>query len=177
MDERSDRDLVEAAASGDAAAFEALYDRYRGWVLALARRHVGDDALAHDVLQETFAYLLRAFPGARLTARMKTWLYPVVTRSARDLRAKRARRAATALPDDLPARAAEATSSRADLARVLGDLAPEARDALLLRYVDDLTLAEIAEAMHVPLGTVKSRIHLALRALREDPEVKKFFIE
>ena len=53
---------------------------------------------------------------------------------------------------------------------------PEAqREVLLMRFVDGLTLAEIAEALAIPLGTVKSRLHNALRALRDDPRVREYF--
>ena len=63
---------------GDASAFEALYLRYRDWVVRLALRFTADREEALDVMQDTFAYLLKKFPGFRLTARMTTFLYPVV---------------------------------------------------------------------------------------------------
>jgi len=76
MDPRNDQALVAAANRGEAAAFEALYHRYRDWVHRLAWRFTRDEELALDVLQETFAYLLGKFPGFRLRARMTTFLYP-----------------------------------------------------------------------------------------------------
>src|SRR5437867_1607111 len=77
-DARSDLELIAAINSGDAAAFEALYFRYRDWVAALAYRFTGDSDAALDVLQETFLYFLRKFPGFRLTANLKTFLYPAI---------------------------------------------------------------------------------------------------
>ena len=88
-DPRDDAGLVEAINRGDATAFEALYYRYRDWVVRLARRITGNDADALDVLQETFAYLLGKFPGLRLTARMTTFLYPAVKHLSLVARSKR----------------------------------------------------------------------------------------
>ncbi len=75
-DNRTDEQLIEAINGGDAGAFEVLYFRHRDWVMRLAMRFTGhhDDAL--DVLQETFSYLVRKFPGFRLTASITTFLYP-----------------------------------------------------------------------------------------------------
>src|SRR5262249_56975721 len=77
-DALSDGELIAAINGGDAAAFEVLYFRYRDWVVALAFRFTGDSDAALDVLQETFLYVLRKFPGFRLTAHFKTFLYPAV---------------------------------------------------------------------------------------------------
>src|SRR5258705_1080821 len=77
-DPRSDQQLVAALNGGDASAFDAIYFRYREWVARLAQRFVGNDNDALDVLQETFLYLHRKFPGSVLSARLTTFLYPVV---------------------------------------------------------------------------------------------------
>ena len=77
-DLRNDTELIAAVNAGDADAFEALYWRYRDWIASLAWRFTGDPDLALDVMQETFLYLLRKFPGFRLTAQLKTFLYPAV---------------------------------------------------------------------------------------------------
>src|SRR5580765_7751712 len=77
-DPRTDQQLIAAINDGDAAAFEILYYRYRDWVVNLAYRFTGSEDLALDVMQETFLYLLRKFPGFRLTANLKTFLYPAI---------------------------------------------------------------------------------------------------
>jgi len=175
-DERSDLELVDAANRGDAGAFEALYRRYRDWVVALAFRFCGhrDDAL--DVLQETFTYLLRKFPGFRLTAAMKTFLYPAVKNLSIAAARKRRR---TILDDqilnDLPAAARPEEASRAELDHVFRSLSVEHREVVLMRFVDDMSLDAIAAALDVPLGTVKSRLHNALARLREDPRTREYF--
>jgi RNA polymerase sigma-70 factor, ECF subfamily len=175
---RSDVDLVAAINRGDAAAFEVLYLRYRDWVVGLAYRFTGDSDAALDVLQETFLYLLRKFPGFRLTANLKTFLYPAVRNLSIAARRKAARYQATATEletlEHAPAPAA-AGPEAGDLQTLLAALPEEQREVLLLRFVDGLSLAEIAEAMDIPLGTVKSRLHNALQTLRQDERTKAFF--
>src|SRR3989304_755051 len=77
-DSTSDQQLIAAINAGDAAAFETLYLRHRDWVVNLAHRFTDSEDLALDVMQETFLYFLKKFPGFRLTANLKTFLYPAV---------------------------------------------------------------------------------------------------
>jgi RNA polymerase sigma-70 factor (ECF subfamily) len=182
VDRRSDEDLVAICNNGDAhdsaRAFEALYRRHRDFVLRVARRFTRDRELALDALQETFAYLLGKFPpsgeGLVLTARLQTLLYPAA-KNAAITAVRKARRYAgrgDAELDELPAEP-PATAEPIDAA--LAALSLEKREVLTLRFVDDLSLAEIAAALDVPLGTVKSRLHLALKELREDSRIKDLF--
>src|SRR5205807_2014660 len=90
-DARPDDALVAAANHGDERAFVSLYHRYRDWALRLARRFTGNDDDALDVLQETFTYFFRKFPGFHLTAAMTTFLYPVVRNLSLAARRKRGR--------------------------------------------------------------------------------------
>ena len=174
QDRLSDQQLIAAANAGSDRAFETLYRRYRDWVVALAYRvtHNRDDAL--DVLQDTFTYLLGKFPGFVLTCRMKTFLYPVV-RNLAIRRREKAQRAgqSQSSPEDLPA--PDAQQSDDDLVRLLAVLPAGQRQVLVMRFVDGLPLADIALALDIPLGTVKSRLHHALAALRNDERVGRFF--
>jgi RNA polymerase sigma-70 factor (ECF subfamily) len=176
-DPRSDGELIDALNGGDVAAFDALYYRYRDRVARLALRFTGNDADAMDVVQETFAYFYRKFPGFRLTSSVTTFLYPAIRNLSLDLRRKRRRLASTeeALID-LPAPAAGATHERAELATVIASLPPQQREVVLLRFVDDLTIDEIAAALDVPAGTIKSRLHHAIRALQQDSRVRRHFL-
>src|SRR5215213_10383682 len=103
----SDQQLVDAINGGQAQAFDALYYRYRDWVVRLASRFTGNDDDALDVLQETFAYVFRKFPGFRLTASMTTFLYPVVKNLSIAARRKRTRMISSNA-SDLPEPAAPA---------------------------------------------------------------------
>jgi len=177
-DPRTDQDLVRALNAGDASAFDGLYFRYRDWVVRLAHRFTGHDDDALDVLQDTFAYVFRKFPGFRLTASMTTFLYPVVKNLSIAARRKRQRMAGAdeTVLQNLPQRpTAGARDARPELAHVLSDLPEAQREVLLMRFVDDMTLAEIAAALNIPEGTVKSRLHNALAALRHDERVKQYF--
>lgn len=172
--EPSDLDLVRAINAGDARAFETLYYRYRDWVVRLARRSTGDDADALDVMQETFTYLYRKFPGFVLTARVTTFLWPVVRNLS--LQARRKRAMSLAIDDaalDLPAKAP--ATGPDDLMDVLSSLSHEHRQVVLMRFVDDLSMEEIAQLLSVPVGTVKSRLHHAIGQLRENPRVRRYF--
>lgn len=184
-DHRTDEQLVESANAGGAAgadAFAALYRRHRDYVLRVARRFAGDDDLALDATQETFIYLLSKFPPPRhrrltLTARLTTLLYPAAKHNALAARAKKTRlrlqpQETTPEPaaDDGPAFADEH-----DLGAVLGRLSGDHREAVLLRFVDGLTVPEVAERLGVPVGTAKSRLHHAVAQLRDDPATKKYF--
>jgi RNA polymerase sigma-70 factor, ECF subfamily len=174
----SDVALVAAINRGDAAAFEVLYFRHRDWVAGLAYRFTGDSDAALDVMQETFLYLLRKFPGFRLTANLKTFLYPAVRNLSIAARRKTARYQAT--PAELEqlehAPAPPAAGPEADDLQVVLAALPDAqREVLLLRFMDGLSLAEIAEAMDLPLGTAKSRLHNALQTLRQDERTRSFF--
>jgi len=166
--DREDSRLVGAANRGDRAALETLYERHRDWVGRLALRLSGhhDDAL--DVLQETFLYFFRKFPGFEKRARLRTFFYPVVRNLAIDA-GRRRRRHAT--PDATPERVAPVERlperRRDELAARLVSLSGEHREVVLLRFADDFDLAEIAAALEIPLGTVKSRLHHALKKLRE----------
>lgn len=181
-DPRSDEALVEICNRGgrDAAgAFESLYRRHRDYVLRIALRFTDDRELAADALQDVFTWLLRQFPppgsGLTLTARLSTFLYPVAKNSTITLLRKARRIVDGGIePDELPA-AAESGAGADDLDRLLARLPPERREILSLRFVDGLALEEIAQALEIPLGTVKSRLHLAIKALRDDPATKKFF--
>jgi len=179
-DRRSDAELVAACNTGDGdeatRAFTALYRRHRDYVLRVAFRFGTDHELALDALQETFTWLLRKFPpagqGLELTARFTTLLYPVAKHCALTAlqRAERAGGSGEISPDELPARPHAAGG---DIAALLAPLSAERREVVLLRFVDDLSLAEIAETLGIPLGTVKSRLHLAIRDLRDSPATKK----
>ena len=183
-DPRSDEALVRACNEGHpkaaAAAFEALYLRHKDYVLRVALRFAPDFDTALDVLQTTFLQLLKMFPpvgaGLELNARLTTLLYPIARNTAVSALRKAGRFPAMGdtLPDDLPAPPPRQDD---DLARLLAALPAGQREAITLRFVDGLTLAEIAQALDLPLGTVKSRLHLGIATLRSSPILKNFFTE
>lgn len=182
-DTLSDEALVAICnqGAGNAAleAFASLYRRHRNYVLRVALRFTEDRELAADALQEVFTYLLRQFPppgpGLALRAQLTTYLYPIARNSTLTLLRKARRDQGGDLePDELPG-SEDPGPGIDDLDRLLATLPPERQEILNLRFVDGLSLDEIAVALNIPLGTVKSRLHHAINALRAEPAAKKFF--
>jgi len=168
-----ERELVDRANAGDRRALEELYDEHRDWVTALAYRFTGsaDDAL--DVLQETYLYFFSKFPGFELRASLRGFLYPVVKHSSITVIRRRRQ-----LVDLESRRSVEAAGEvgwhggEGRFARLTARLPDGQREVVCLRFGLDLRLEEIAEALSIPVGTVKSRLHNALKSLRdlETPE-------
>lgn len=176
-DEPSDESLVRAVNEGDVSAFEAIYYRYRDWVVRLAYRFTANREDALDVLQDTFVYLLRKFPGFRLSAKMTTFLYPAVRNlSLAALRRKKRYVSDDEIPRERATQPGEPGDLRTELAAVLGGLPQKQREVLLMRFVDGMSLEEIAGALKIPVGTVKSRLHHALRTLRTDERTRAYFL-
>lgn len=164
--------------SGDESAFETLYRRYRGWVVSLAWKFTGCDSLANDVLQETFLYFLKKFPGFVLTSQFKTFLYPVVKNQSLNAIGKVVKFQSGSEEQEVLANlVAPASISGAsdDFDLVLAALSEDHREILMLRFIDGLSMAEIAAATGIPLGTAKSRLHHALSRLRDDPKTREYF--
>jgi len=179
-----DLQLIARANNGEEQAFHALYDKYKQWTINTAYRFTKDPELALDVMQEVFLQLVRKFPGFSLSCKMTTYLYTVTHHTAINMQ-KKARRqqpiANTAEMADHPANneapdpIQKISDPREEMEQLLEALSPAHRETLLLRFVDDMDLADIAEATGVPLGTVKSRLHHTLAKLKEDPKLKKLF--
>ena len=181
----SDELLVRRANAGELGAFEVLYRRHRDWAVRVAARcgcgH--DDAL--DVVQDAFLWLLRQFPGFELRAKMRTVLYPIIRNGALARRRKRqtqnSHRATFAVSRTVDANDASVDSDRDallhDLTRMLDAMPEFHREVLYLRFVDDFDISEIATVLEIPAGTVKSRLHHALAALRESDTAKKWFFQ
>jgi RNA polymerase sigma-70 factor (ECF subfamily) len=107
---------------------------------------------------------------------MTTFFYPVVKHLSLNLRRRRHpgtnEEILLALPDP-----AVSPTPRAELAAALAGLTGEQREVVLMRFVDDMSLDEIAQALDVPIGTIKSRLHRALETLRHDPRTRDYFLD
>ncbi len=169
-DSRTDQELITAINDGDDAAFAALYDRHKQWVVNLAYRFTGDRDEALDVLQDTFAYVLRKIP-ITLTAKFTTFLYPAVRHRAMELRRKRR----PGVGEEYLADVATDDPQRDELRQLIRSLPAGQQEVVVMRFVDDLSLEEIAAALQIPLGTVKSRLHNAIANLRQDPKLRAYF--
>jgi RNA polymerase sigma-70 factor (ECF subfamily) len=136
----------------------------------LARHLVGDHD-AEDACQEALLTAWSAWPRLRDPARFEAWFDRILVNTCLELLRRRARRPQTTLSDDsgLVERDTAAGSADQDaMAHALGRLSPEHRATVVLRFWADLPTEAIAERLGVPPGTVRSRLHYALDALRAD---------
>lgn len=164
----SDEDLMTAVASGDEAALAELIDRHGARMHAYLLRHSGSREDADDLLQETWVRVARAAGSFDATRRFRGWLYGIATHLVLDLFRRRTTRtrALRELAAHPPAQAGADSVDRAELREKIAKLPDPMRSVLLLRYFEGMSEAEMAETLDVPRGTVKSRLHAALRALR-----------
>ena len=171
-DEAPQRTLITRMAGGDAGALGALYDCLAPRVHTLAFAMVGDPDEADDVVEETFWQAWRtaeSYDGQR--ASPAGWLLMIARTRALDLlRARRRRRNGTANAIAVAETSNAAQPSEPDfhpgLASALNDLPAEQREVIQLSFLDGLSHGEIADRTTQPVGTVKTRIRLAMDKLR-----------
>jgi RNA polymerase sigma-70 factor (ECF subfamily) len=174
----TDEELIAAINTGDCEAFESLYYRYRDWVYNLAFRFTHNREHSLDVLQEVYLYFLKKIPGFKLTSSIKTFFYPVIKHVSITISGKARGVSGEELISKLPAVEAENSSDqRGELLRVMGVLPLGSREVVLMRYVDDMSLAEIAEVLKIPVSTVKSRLYRSLETLRADGGCRRYFLD
>jgi len=161
---------------GDDAAFESLYRRHRDWAFRMACRLTGSPHLADDVLQDAFCYFLGKFPGFVLSCQLRTFLYPVIRNLSLNMVKKDRRYESGPMADshlELLADPSADPSGNGDIFGITASLSVDHREILLLRFIDGMSLPEISEMTGIPLGTAKSRLHLALAALRKNPAIQE----
>jgi RNA polymerase sigma-70 factor (ECF subfamily) len=158
--------IIEACRRGDREAFRLLYEAYKDRVYSMALYFFhGDAATAADVTQQVFLKLLGNIGQFRGESGFSTWLYRFVVNACvdRTRRARPAREADPAILDSLPASASqEEEFAHTEIARsvqaAVATLAPKIRIAILLRYFDELSYAEMADVLKCSIGTVASRL-------------------
>ncbi len=167
-----DAELVEAARDGSLTAFDALVDRYRGAIVRLAFQMTHDLDEANDVAQDTFLRAFSRLDSYHPDRPFARWLFVIARNAALDALRRRKRTApldsdgeAMDLgPEELAVRNDEAGRVHAALA----SLPSKHREALELYYLSGLRYREIADALHIPIGTVKTHISRAKRRLRDN---------
>ena len=179
--EDPDAELVDRWQAGDESAFETLVHRHQRRVFGLVIRMLGDRQEAEDVAQEAFLSLHRHGHRFRREARFSTFVYRVAANAAlnrrRSLGRKRAREEALARRQDAgfdlpssprdPENATAGGEIQAQVQEALLKLSEDLRAAIILYDIEGQSYGDIAKALKIPEGTVKSRIHRARNALRE----------
>ena len=187
-DSAVDLALVRRVQRGDKRAFDLLVSKYQLRLAKLVGRLVSDRAEAQDVVQEAFIKAYRALPNFRGDSAFYTWLYRIAVNAAKNHLVARSRRPPTADVDITDGDVEEAGVLMADvatpesyaardqlqaaLARALAELPEDLRTALTLCEMEGLSYDEIAQVLDCPIGTVRSRIFRARRAL--DVKLKPF---
>lgn len=169
MEAVNERELVERCRAGDERAFEELVDRYKNLVFALIARTVQDRSRAEDIAQEVFLRVHRGLPYFRGEARLSTWIYRIVANVCLQERG----RPAMSL-DDERAGVQMSTSDRQfgdfelrdRLEKAIARLPANYRLLIAAHHLEGVQYEDLAEALRLPLGTVKTHLHRARRQLR-----------
>jgi RNA polymerase sigma-70 factor (ECF subfamily) len=167
----SDAQLVRRVLDGDVDAFAPLVDRYHHRFARYAVRMIGDREDAEEAVQDAFLRAFRALDRYREEERFGGWLFRILVNQCRSVVAKRQRRAellAAALwePPVAAGVPGEEEELHEELDRALAELPPDAREAVLLRYAEELTYDEIAAITGSGVSALKMRVQRACARLR-----------
>jgi RNA polymerase sigma factor (sigma-70 family) len=180
VDERPERPLDEylvlLSQSGSTDAMDGLARRWTPRLLRYAARVLGGSQeaaeSARDVVQETWVGAIRGLRGLRDPAQFPAWIYGIATRKCADAIRSNVRRrrldAHSAIVDQEAREPAVSVVNQIDLASGIRNLPPKQRAVVHLFYGEELTVEEIASALRVPVGTVKSRLHQARDVLKRN---------
>jgi RNA polymerase sigma-70 factor (ECF subfamily) len=167
-----DDELLRSVAAGDAAALARLYERYAGALFGYLHRLAGDRMTAEEILQDTMLAVWRSAGSFEGRAKVTTWLFGVARRQAHNrLRGRSGPEpAGAALPDRPdqsrgPEELAIAATGGTPVAAAIELLPDHHRDVIALVFVAGLPLADVAEVLAIPVGTVKSRLYHARAAV------------
>jgi RNA polymerase sigma-70 factor (ECF subfamily) len=171
-----DDELIARCRSGDDTAFGELVDRYKDLVYGLIYRMVPDRSVVDDLAQDVFLKVHRGLPYFRGEARLSTWIFRIVQNLCAEWRGKRSPE--IPLDEDRPGRAARPELGSQDAAfgeleardrleKAMEQLPPNYRMLVAAHYLRGIQYEALAEALDIPLGTVKTHLYRAKRRLRE----------
>jgi RNA polymerase sigma-70 factor (ECF subfamily) len=176
----TDEIIVERALTGDAEAFGEIVRRWERRIFALTYGMLGREEEARDATQETFLAAFRNLRGFRGEAKVSSWLHRIAVNQCITRQRRAKVRSESALDDEQekdgasfaapssysPARTAESRQETLAVRRAINSLPIELRQVVVMKEFEDLTFREIADALDLPLSTVKSRLYTALRQLQ-----------
>jgi RNA polymerase sigma factor (sigma-70 family) len=164
--------LVMRCQDGDHQSLIALVNRWHPRLLCHAMRLTREHEAATDVVQDAWVAIVRGIRRLDDPARFAPWVYRIVTNKCADWTRQRRRARATLVPLTAEPAAREVPPEKSNddaaaLREAIGQLAHEQQTILSLFYVDELSIRNIAEALSLPAGTVKSRLYYARNSLKE----------
>jgi RNA polymerase sigma-70 factor (ECF subfamily) len=176
----SDEQIVERALTGDAEAFGEIVRRWERRIFALAFGMLGREEEARDATQETFLAAFRNLRTFRGEAKVSSWLHRIAVNQCITRQRRAKVRSESALEDEeekhaasfsapvqySPARVAENRETTDAVRRAVNGLPIDLRQVVVMKEFEELTFREIAEALDLPLSTVKSRLYTALSQLQ-----------
>jgi len=176
----SDELIVERALTGDAEAFGEIVRRWERRIFALTYGMLGREEDARDATQETFLAAFRNLRGFRGEAKVSSWLHRIAVNQCITRQRRTKVRSESALDEEQekqastfttplsfsPARVAEGRQQTIAVRRAINSLPIELRQVVVMKEFEELTFREIADALDLPLSTVKSRLYTALRQLQ-----------
>jgi RNA polymerase sigma-70 factor, ECF subfamily len=176
----SDEIIVERALTGDAEAFGEIVRRWERRIFALTYGMLGREEDARDATQETFLAAFRNLRGFRGEAKVSSWLHRIAVNQCISRQRRSKVRSEAALEDEQekhagsfvtsvsysPARVAEGRQETFAVRRAINSLPIELRQIVVMKEFEELTFREIADALDLPLSTVKSRLYTALKQLQ-----------
>jgi len=176
----SDEIIVERALTGDAEAFSEIVRRWERRIFALTYGMLGREEDARDATQETFLAAFRNLRGFRGEAKVSSWLHRIAVNQCISRQRRSKVRSEAALDDEhekhassfvtpvsySPARVAEGRQETLAVRRAINSLPVELRQVVVMKEFEELTFREIADALNLPLSTVKSRLYTALKQLQ-----------
>jgi RNA polymerase sigma factor (sigma-70 family) len=170
--DKTDEALARGVQRGYAADLTILVERHHHALIGFLYRMLGGDRrLAEDLAQETFLRVLRSISGYQYPRPFKPWLYAIAANLARDYFKSADTKHTFPMSDEIEILSEDDTlevddGQRARVTLALMTLPEHQREAMILRYYNDLSLSEIAETLRIPVGTVKSRLSLGLSRLK-----------
>ena len=177
--EFDERDMIERASRGDAAAFNHLMEQHERRMYAVALRMCGNREDAQDCLQEAMLRVYRAIGGFKGQSSFSTWVYRITMNTCLDELRRKKNRQNTSLDNLLdlgwspadesnaPEKQAMRSELRRNLNRAIQELPEEMRSAVVLRDIQGFSYDEIARMLEINVGTIKSRISRGREKLRE----------
>jgi RNA polymerase sigma-70 factor (ECF subfamily) len=174
MSDPTDPGLIARCQQGDEQAFRELVDHYKNLVFAVVARSTADPARVEDIAQEVFLRIHRGLPYFRGDAKLTTWIYRIVLNLlSQESERRRGRSREISLDPEIPAHEPRALDRAMNdlelhdrLEKAMARLPPNYRLLIAGHYLQDVKYEDLAEALGMPVGTVKTHLHRAKKQLR-----------